>query len=82
MRRTSLTLHVDVLDAVDAAVAEGQALNASAFIEAAVQEKLTRLTRERLYAAYDAAVRDPAFAADMAAVDGAFARVSADGLSR
>ncbi len=48
MRRTSLTLHVDVLDAVDAAVAEGQALNASTFIEAAVQEKLTRLTRERL----------------------------------
>lgn len=28
MKRTALTLHVDVLDAVDSAVAEGQAINA------------------------------------------------------
>lgn len=80
MTRTSLTLHTDVLDAIDAAVADGQALNVSAFIEAAVQEKLTRLTGARLYAAYDAAAHDPGFASDMAAVNEAFAATSADGL--
>lgn len=80
MEKTALTFHAGVLDAVDDAVGAGLAPNRSAFVEAAVQEKLTRTRRATLYQAYAAAAQDPAFLADMRAVETAFDRTVDDGL--
>lgn len=80
MEKTALTFHAGVLDAVDAAVGAGIAPNRSAFVEAAVEEKLTRTRRTTLYQAYAAAAQDPAFLADMQAVDVAFDHAAGDGL--
>lgn len=81
-QKASFTLHADVIEAVKAAVGEGLASNSSAFVEAAVREKLQRAKRTKLYAAYAAAAEDPVFRADMAAVGKAFDRTTADGLGR
>jgi len=80
MEKTALTFHAGTLDAVDAAVGAGLAPNRSAFVEAAVEEKLTRTRRATLYQAYAAAAQDPAFLADMQAVEAAFDRAAGDGL--
>lgn len=80
-RKASFTLHADVIEAVKAAVGEGAAPNSSAFVEAAVREKLQRAQRAQLYAAYAEAAQDPAFLADMRAVGAAFDRTAADGLT-
>lgn len=44
----------------------GEARNASAFIEDVVKERLRARRRERVYAAYADASRDPVFMAEMA----------------
>lgn len=80
MEKTALTFHAGVLAAVDAAVGAGLAPNRSAFVEAAIEEKLTRARRTTLYQAYAAAARDPAFLSDMQDVDAAFDRTAGDGL--
>lgn len=77
--RKSLSLHADVLQAAEAAVDEGEAANLSAFVEEAVQEKLRRSKRSKLYAAYAAAAQDPAFMADMREMTAAFATTTNDG---
>jgi Arc/MetJ-type ribon-helix-helix transcriptional regulator len=79
--KKSFTLHTDVVEAVDAAVDAGEAANMSAFVETAIQEKLRRSKRERLYGAYQEAAQDTAFMADMYAVSAQFEATSADGLS-
>lgn len=63
--RKSVTLHADTLQAAEAAVEAGGAVNLSAFVEEAVQEKLRRSRRSQLYAAYAEAAQDAAFMADM-----------------
>ena len=79
--KKSFTLHADVVQAADAAVSAGEAENLSAFVEAAIQEKLWRTKRSSLYGAYQAAARDSAFMADMKGVAAQFDASSADGLS-
>jgi Arc/MetJ-type ribon-helix-helix transcriptional regulator len=79
--KKSFTLHTDVVEAVDAAVAAGEAANMSAFVETAIQEKLRRSKRDRLYGAYQQAAQDAAFMADMVAVSAQLDATSADGLS-
>ena len=78
--RTSLSLRADVIEAAKAVVQAGVAENLSAFVEQAVEEKLLRTKRAALYAAYDEAQHDPAFAADMNAVTKSFATADNDGL--
>lgn len=78
--KKSFTLHEDVVQAVDAAVKAGEVENQSAFVEAAIEEKLRRGRRAKLYRAYGAAAQDPAFMADMRTVAAQFDRATADGL--
>lgn len=53
-------------EAIRLAVKIGEARNASAFIEDVVKERLRARRRERVYAAYADASRDPVFMAEMA----------------
>ena len=78
--RTSLSLRADVIEAAKEIVKAGAAENLSAFVEQAVQEKLLRTKRAALYAAYDEAQDDPAFAAEMNAVTKSFGTADNDGL--
>ena len=78
--KKSFTLHEDVVRAADAAVAAGEAENLSAFVETAIEEKLRRSKRARLYGAYVEAAKDPAFVAEMREVTAQFDSAAADGL--
>jgi len=78
--KTSLSLRVDVLDAAKQIVASGKADNLSAFVEMAVQEKVRRMKRAELYAAYEAAANDQDFRESMSAVAREFEASVADGL--
>lgn len=78
--RKSFTLHEDVIEAAEAAVGAGQAENLSAYVEEAVEEKLRRGKREKLYAAYAEAAQDPAFMAGLREVTTAFDAATGDGL--
>lgn len=78
--RKTFSLHADVVEAVDEAVSSGDAENLSAFVETAIQEKLLRSKRARLYDAYESAARDARFMADMNATSRRFDGTSADGL--
>jgi len=78
--KKSFTLHVDIVQPLDAAVGEGEADNLSAFVEAAIEEKLRRTQRAKLYAAYRAAALDTTFMADMRDVTARFDALVADGL--
>lgn len=62
------------------AVREGGAENLSAYVEAAIEEKLRRSRRDDLNDAYEAAARDAIFMADMRGVARDFKRAVADGL--
>lgn len=78
--KKSFTLHEDVVRAAGVAVRAGEAENLSAFVEAAIQEKLLRGKRAKLYRAYEAAAQDPAFMADIRAVSAQLDAGTADGL--
>jgi Arc/MetJ-type ribon-helix-helix transcriptional regulator len=78
--KKSFTLHEDVVEAANAAVGAGEAENLSAFVEAAIEEKLRRGKRERLYSAYQEAAQDPAFMGEMREVTAAFDHTGTDGL--
>lgn len=77
--KKSFTLHEDVIDAAGAAVRAGAAENLSAFVEAAIEEKLRGSKRVRLYGAYAEAVRDSVFMADMRGMTDALDGTSGDG---
>lgn len=78
--KKSFTLHEDVVQAAAAAVFEGAAENLSAFVEQAIEEKLRRANRAKLYEAYAEAAQDPAFMSDMREVATGFEAVVGDGL--
>jgi len=78
--KKSFTLREDTVSALSSAVRSGDAENASAFVEAAIDEKLRRGARAALFDSYADAARDPAFMADMRAVAKHFKRAVADGL--
>lgn len=78
--RTSLSLRADVLEAAKEIVRAGQAENLSAFVEAALEEKVRRTRRAALYAAYDEAANDTAFLRDMDDVSASFYNSDAEGL--
>lgn len=78
--KTSLSLRADVLEAARAMVQSGRAENLSAFVEAAVEEKVRRTKRAALYAAYESAAKDAGFQKSMSDVARVFAISDADGL--
>lgn len=78
--RTSLSIRADVLGAAKDLVRAGEAANLSAFVEAAVDEKIRRTRRAALYGAYEAAARDDAFVSDMTSIGEAFRKSETDGL--
>lgn len=79
MKKT-FTLAEETVRLLAAAVREGGAENLSAYVEAAIEEKLRRSRRDELYDAYSAASHDAHFMADMRGVAKDFKRAVADGL--
>lgn len=78
--RTSLSLRADVLESAKTIVRDGGAENLSAFVEAAIEEKVQRGKQAALCAAYARAANDAAFRADADAVASDFAATERDGL--
>ena len=78
--RTSLSLRADFIEAAKEIVKAGEAENLSAFVEAALEEKLRRTKRAALYAAYEEAAQDDQFVGRMNSVTRSFAATEADGL--
>jgi hypothetical protein len=78
--KKTFTLAEETVRQIAAAVREGGAENLSAYVEAAIEEKLRRSRRGELYDAYQDAARDAAFMADMRGVARDFTRAVADGL--
>jgi hypothetical protein len=78
--KKTFTLAEETVRRLGAAVREGDAANLSAYVEAAIEEKLRRSMREELYGAYQVAARDATFMADMRGVARDFRRAAADGL--
>ena len=78
--KKTFTLAEETVRLLTAAVREGGAENLSAYVEAAIEEKLRRSRRDELYDAYQAATHDAHFMADMRGVAKDFKRAVADGL--
>jgi hypothetical protein len=78
--RTSLVIRADVLEAAKEIVTAGRAENLSAFVEAAVEEKVRRTRREDLYSAYAEAAADESFRESMTLVSRQFEPSESDGL--
>lgn len=78
--KKTFTLAEETVRLLTAAVHEGAAENLSAYVEAAIEEKLRRSRRDDLYDAYTAASHDAHFMADMRGVAKDFKRAVADGL--
>lgn len=79
-RAVTYQLRAGVADSVRAAVDAGVAPDANTFVEDAIIERLKELRRERLYAAYQEAADDPAYAAEMAEINAEFDPAVSDGL--
>ena len=77
----SCELPSSVADASGAVVEAGEAPSASAFIGAAVRERLRERRRQRAYAAYAEASRDCAFVAEIAQMERAYDATIGDGLT-
>jgi phage gp16-like protein len=69
-----------IAEAVKEAVKHGAAESQNAFVEDALLRRLKDLRREKVYSAYGAAARDPAFMEDMRSVTEAFSGTVRDGL--
>ncbi len=80
LRKPGWQVRTSVADAVRDAVEEGMAESQNALVERAVVHFLAEKRRERLYASYAEAARDPEFMAEMRAISGAFESTTADGL--
>jgi len=78
--KKTFTLAEETVRLLGAAVREGGAENLSAYVEAAIEEKLRRSSRDQLYDAYQGAARDSEFMADMRGVAKDFTSTAADGL--
>ena len=61
----SVQLPGSIVAAIRNAVRAGDGSSAGSFIEDAVRQRLRRLRRDRIYAAYREAADDPVFMADM-----------------
>jgi C4-dicarboxylate-specific signal transduction histidine kinase len=80
LRKPGWQVRTSVADAVREAVEEGVAESQNALVERALLAFLAERRRERLYAAYAEAARDPDFMADMCSVSDAFEATVSDGL--
>lgn len=80
-RKTGFQIRQSVLLAVREAVEEGAAPSQNAFVERALVRELKELRRQRVYAAYARAAKDPAFRRDMESVTDAFDPTAGDGLA-
>lgn len=80
LRKVSYQIRASVADGLRSAVEAGAAASVNAFVEDAIIERLKQLRRERLYAAYAEAAKDPEYAAEMVELDRDFDTTVADGL--
>jgi hypothetical protein len=81
LQKMTLQFDAAVAEAIRAVVKAGEAPSANVFVEQAVKARLRERRRERVYAAYAEAAQDPAFMAELAAMERAFDVTVGDGLS-
>lgn len=81
VRKPGWQVLTSVADAVREAVSEGAASSQNAFVEQALVRELAEVRRQKLYASYAEAARDPAFLKDMQDTADAFEATVADGLT-
>jgi hypothetical protein len=79
-QKTGYQLRRSVVLAVREAVREGAAESQNALVERALTRELESLRRDRVYAAYAEAARDPVFREDMESTTAAYERTVGDGL--
>ncbi len=77
-KKATFSLHVDVLDAIDRAVAQGAAPSKNALVEQALRREITELLRQERQARWEAAMRDPLFLRDLSEVEEAFRTADAE----
>jgi hypothetical protein len=81
-RNATFSLHPDALRAIDELMAAGRAPSKNALVEGLVLREWRRLAQERRDAArlqaYQEAMHDPLFLADLAEVERAFATADAE----
>jgi len=68
----TLQLSESVVQAIRAAVTNGEAASANVFVEDAVREKLREKRRAQVYAEYELAASDPDYMRDLNAETSAF----------
>ena len=77
-KKVTFSLHEDVMQAIDEAVARGAAPSKNALVERALVRELKELRREARRALWDEAARDPLFLRDLAEVEDDFRSADAE----
>jgi Arc/MetJ-type ribon-helix-helix transcriptional regulator len=77
-KKATFSLHVDVLNAIDRAVAKGAAPSKNALVEQALRREIADLQRQERQARWEAAMRDPLFLRDLDEVEQAFRTADAE----
>lgn len=80
LTKATYQISTSVTEGIRVAVQAGVAPSASVLVEEAVRARLRELRQSKLYDAYAAAARDPAFRADLDDTVAAFDPATADGL--
>ena len=78
MKKATFNLHVDVLEAIDKAVAEGAAPSKNALVEQALKRELKELRHKEQQTRWEVAMRDPLFLRDVEEVEIAFRSADAE----
>lgn len=78
-RKTSIRLNTAVCQEMASCIAK-RGVTQTAFVEEAIRRLLREWRRTELMEEYEAAAKDPAFMAEMSAVDSAFETAVGDGL--
>jgi len=77
-KKVTFSLHEDVMQAVDEAVARGAAPSKNALVERALVHELRELRRQARRTLWDEAARDPLFLRDLAEVEDDFRSADAE----
>ena len=68
-KKATFNLHIDVLDALDAAVAKGIAPSKNALVEQALLKELKEMRRRERRAEWEKAMKDPLYLKDVAEIE-------------
>jgi hypothetical protein len=81
-RKATFNLHIEVLDALDAAMAKDMAPSKNALVEQALLKELKELRRRENRVAWEQAMKDPLYLKDVAEIEADFRYVDAESVGR